>query len=58
MAGTALSLRLLKVVDVDVSALGRVRDDLVPVDGLDVAEVVVVEDTNAAFQDVWNKEAL
>ena len=58
MAGTALSLRLLEVVDVDVSALGRVRDDLVPVDGLDVAQVVVVEDTNAAFKDVWNKEAL
>ena len=58
MAGGALSLRLLEVVDVDVSALGRVRDDLIPVDGLDVAQVVVVEDTNAAFQDVWNKEAL
>ena len=58
MAGTTLSLRLLEVVDVDVSALGRIRDDLVPVDGLDVAQVVVVEDTNAAFQDVWNKEAL
>ena len=58
MAGTAFSLRLLEVVDVDVSALGRVRDDLVPVDCLDVAQVVVVEDTNAAFQDVWNKEAL
>lgn len=58
MAGTTLSLRLLEVVDVDVSALGRVRDDLVPVDCLDVAQVVVVEDTNAAFQDVWNKEAL
>ena len=58
MAGTALSLRLLEIVDVDVSALGRVRDDLVPVDCLDVAQVVVVEDTNAAFQDVWNKEAL
>ena len=58
MAGTTLSLRLLEVVDVDVSALGRIRDDLVPVDCLDVAQVVVVEDTNAAFQDVWNKEAL
>ena len=58
MAGAALSLRLLEVVDIDISALGRVCDDLVPVDGLDVAQVVVVEDTNAAFQDVWNKEAL
>lgn len=57
VAGTALSLRLLEVVDIDISALGRVRNDLVPVDGLDVAKVVVVEDTHAAFQDVWNKEA-
>ena len=56
MAGAALSLRLLKVVDINVSALGRVGDDLVPVDRLDVAEVVVVEDTHAALQDVWNKE--
>lgn len=57
MAETALALRLLEVVNIDISALGRVGDDLVPVDCLDVAEVVVVQDTNAAFQDVWNKKA-
>lgn len=57
MAETALALRLLEVVNIDISALGRVGDDLVPVDRLDVAEVVVVQDTNAAFQDVWNKKA-
>ena len=57
MAEAALALRLLEVVNIDVAALGRVRDDLVPVDRLDVAEVVVVQDTNAAFQDVCNKEA-
>ena len=56
MAGAALSLRLLEVVDIDISALGRVCDDLVPVDGLDVAEVIVVQDTHAALQDVCNKE--
>ena len=56
MAGAALSLGLLEVVDIDVSALGRVSDDLVPVDRLDVAEVVVVQDSHAALQDVWNKE--
>ena len=56
MAGAALSLRLLEVVDIDISALGRVCDDLVPVDGLDVAEVIVVKDTHAALQDVCNKE--
>ena len=56
MAGAALALGLLKVVDIDVSALGRVSDDLVPVDRLDVTEVVVVQDTHAALQDVWNKE--
>ena len=57
MAEAALALRLLEVVNIDVAALGRVRDDLVPVDRLDVAEVVVVQDTNTAFQDVCNKEA-
>lgn len=57
MAEAALALWLLEVVNIDVAALGRVRDDLVPVDRLDVAEVVVVQDTNAAFQDVCNKEA-
>ncbi len=41
MAGSAVSLRLREVVDVDV--LGVVAgDDLVPLDRLDVAEVVVV----------------
>ena len=53
MAGTALSLRLLEVVDVDVSALRRPGDDLVPLDGLDVAEVVVVEDPDAPLENVW-----
>ena len=52
MTRGALSLRLLEVVDVDVSALGRVRDDLVPLDGLDVAEVVVVENAHAALQNI------
>ena len=52
VARAAVPLGLLEVVDVDVSALGRVRDDLVPVDGLDVAEVVVVENAHAALQDI------
>ena len=53
VARGAVSLGLLEVVDVDVSALGRVRDDLVPLDRLDVAQVVVVQDTHAAFQYIW-----
>lgn len=53
MARAAVALRLLEVVDVDVSALGRVRDDLVPLDRLDVAQVVVVQDAHAAFQYIW-----
>ena len=54
MTRAALSLRLLEVVDVDVSALRSPGDDLVPLDGLDVAEVVVVEDADRPDQDVWN----
>ena len=53
VARAAVPLRLLEVVDVDVSALGRVRDDLVPLDRLDVAQVVVVQDAHAAFQYIW-----
>ena len=52
MARGALSLRLLEVVDVDVSALRRPGDDLIPLDGLDMAEVVVVENAHTALQNI------
>ena len=52
MARGALSLRLLEVVDVDISALRGPGDDLIPLDGLDVAEVVVVENAHAALQNI------
>ena len=52
MTRAALSLRLLEVVDVDVSAFGGPGDDLIPLDGLDVAEVVVVENAHAALQNI------
>ncbi len=51
MAGCAVSLGLGEVVDEDI--LGVVAgDDLVPLDGLDVAEVVVVENAHRTLQDV------
>ena len=52
MTRAALSLRLLEVVDVDVSALRSPGDDLVPLDGLDMAEVVVVENAHTALQNI------
>ena len=52
VAWGALSLGLLEVVDVDVSALRRPGDDLIPLDGLDMAEVVVVENAHAALQNI------
>ena len=55
VAGGAVALRLREVVHVHVHRAGA-RDDLAPLDGLDVAEVVVVQDSHAALQDVWNKE--
>ena len=54
MARCAVPLRLLEVVDVDVSALRPgPGDDLIPLDGLDVAEVVVVQDAHTALEDIW-----
>ena len=53
VAGGAVPLGLGEVVHVDVLG-GVARDDLVPLDGLDVAEVVVVEDADRTDQDVWN----
>ena len=52
MARGTLSLRLLEVVDVDVSALRGPGDYLIPLDGLDMAEVVVVENAHAALQNI------
>ena len=52
VAGRAVPLRLREVVHVDVLR-PRPRDDLLPLDGLDVAEVVVVQDSHAALEDIW-----
>ena len=52
MAGGAVAFRLCEVVDVHVLG-GGARDDLVPLDGLDVAEVVVVQDPHRPVQDVY-----
>ena len=51
MAGGAVALRLREVVDVHVHRAGA-RDDLAPLDGLDVAEVVVVQDTHRPVQNI------
>ena len=53
VAGGAVPLRFREVVHVDVLR-PRPRDDLLPLDRLDVAEVVVVEDADRPDQDVWN----
>ena len=52
VAGRAVPLRLREVVHVDVLR-PRPRDDLLPLDGLDVAEVVVVQDSHTALEDIW-----
>lgn len=54
VAGGAIAFGLVEVVVVDVLGVGA-RDDLLPVDGPDVAEVVVVQDADAAFENVWKK---
>ena len=52
VAGGAVPLRLREVVHVDVLR-PRPRDDLLPLDRLDVAEVVVVQDAHTALEDIW-----
>ena len=51
MARGAVALRFGEVVDVDVLGVWP-RDDLFPLDCLDVTKIVVVQDTNAALQDI------
>lgn len=51
MAGGAVSFGLREVVDVDILG-GGPSDDFVPLDGLDVAEVVVIENANGADENV------
>ena len=51
VAGDAAALGLLELVDVEVPVAGA-GDDLFPLDGLDVAQVVVVHDAHAPLQDV------
>ena len=51
VAGSAIALGLGELVDVEVLGV-RARDDLLPLDGLDVTEVVVVHYPHAAVENV------
>ena len=51
MTGCAISLWLREVVHVHILGVGS-GDDLVPLDRLDVTQVVVVENTHRTMQDV------
>lgn len=55
MAGSTVPLGLGEIVGVEI--LGRrPADDLLPLYGLDVAEVVVVDDADAALENVCGKK--
>ena len=51
VTGCAVSLGLVELVVIEQLGI-RASDDLLPLDGLDVAQVVVVKDTNTTFQNV------
>ena len=53
---SALSLRLVETVNINIVALGRIGDDFIPLDCFDVAKIVVVQNSNTAFQNICNKE--
>lgn len=57
VARRALSLWKCEVVHVEELCSGT-RDDLVPVDGLHVTQVVIVEHRYSALQDVCNNKKL
>ena len=50
----AVPLGLLELVHVEVLGVGA-GDDLLPLDGLDVAEVVVVQDAHTALENICKK---
>ena len=54
MAGGAVPLGFLEIVDVDVSRR-RPGYNLIPLDCLDVAQVVVVQNADRASQYIWGK---
>ena len=51
MTRSTISLRLREVVDVNILGVGS-GDDLVPLDCLDVTQVVIVQDTNRSMQNI------
>ncbi len=55
VAGGTIAGWLGEVVHVHVLGLGT-GDDLVPLDGLDVAQVVVVQDTHAAMDNICKQK--
>jgi len=57
MARCTIPLWFLEIVDVDISGV-LPGDDLVPLDGLDVAEVVVVQDADGSPQDISQRRHL
>ena len=56
MAGGAVSLGFVELVVVDVLGVGA-GDDLLPLDGLDVAQVVVVQNADASLQDICGNKS-
>ena len=53
MTGGTVPLPLLEMVGVHVFALrGSSSNNLIPLDGLDMTQVVVVQDTDTAFQNI------
>ena len=51
MTRSTISLRLREVVDVNILGVGS-GNDLVPLDRLDVTQVVIVQDTNRSMQNI------
>ena len=58
MTGSAVSLWLVEAVNINIATFWSIRDDFIPLDALDVTQIVVVEDAKTALQDICNREII
>ena len=57
MTGSAVSLWLVEAVNINIATFWSICNDFIPLNALDVAQVVVVENANTALQYICNRNS-